>query len=61
MDGSSVICPRHESYATRRSLVDLKEEKDIDSPFTHPKTSALLDTIKGQDDFERIAFLACSS
>jgi superfamily II DNA or RNA helicase len=40
-----------------RSIVDLKEEKDIDSLFTGPKTSALLDTIKGLDDFELIAFL----
>ena len=40
-----------------RSVVDLKEGKDIDSLFTGPKTSALLNTIKGLDDFELIAFL----
>jgi SNF2 family DNA or RNA helicase len=40
-----------------RSMVDLKEEKDLDSLFTGPKTSALLDTISGLDDFELIAFL----
>jgi len=40
-----------------RSMMDLKEEKDLDSLFTGPKTSALLDTITGLDDFELIAFL----
>jgi hypothetical protein len=34
-----------------------KEQKDIASPFTSPKTSALLNTISGLDDFELIAFL----
>ena len=40
-----------------RSMVDLKEEKDIDSLFTGPKTSALVSPIAGLDDFELIAFL----
>ncbi len=40
-----------------RAIVDLKEEKDIDSLFSGPRTSALLNTIKGLDDFELIAFL----
>lgn len=40
-----------------RSMVDLKEEKDIDSLFTSPKTSALVSPIAGIDDFELIAFL----
>ena len=40
-----------------RSMVDLKEEKDIDSLFTSPKTSALVSPIAGLDDFELIAFL----
>lgn len=40
-----------------RSMIELKEEKDIDSLFTGGKTSALLNTISGLDDFELIAFL----
>ena len=40
-----------------RSMVDLKEEKDIDSLFTSSRTSALVDTIAGLDDFELITFL----
>jgi superfamily II DNA or RNA helicase len=40
-----------------RSMIELKEEKDIDSLFTGGKTSALLNTITGLDDFELIAFL----
>jgi SNF2 family DNA or RNA helicase len=40
-----------------RSMVDLKEEKDLDSLFTSPKTSALVSPIAGLDDFELIAFL----
>jgi superfamily II DNA or RNA helicase len=40
-----------------RSMMDLKEEKDVDSLFTGPKTSALVNTISGLDDFELIAFL----
>jgi hypothetical protein len=40
-----------------RSMVDLKEEKDLDSLFTSPRTSALVSPIAGLDDFELIAFL----
>ena len=40
-----------------RSMIDIKEEKDLDSLFSGGKTSALLDTIAGLDDFELIAFL----
>ena len=39
------------------SMIDLKEEKDIDSLFTVGGTTALLNTISGLDDFELIAFL----
>ena len=39
------------------SMIDLKEEKDIDSLFTGGGTTALLNTISGLDDFELIAFL----
>jgi hypothetical protein len=39
------------------SIIELKEEKDVDSLFTGGKTSALVNTIRGLDDFELIAFL----
>ena len=40
-----------------RSIIDLKEDNDIDSLFTGVKTTALVNTIAGLDDFELIAFL----
>lgn len=40
-----------------RSMIDVKEEKDLDSLFTGGKTTALTHTISGLDDFELIAFL----
>jgi hypothetical protein len=40
-----------------RSMIDVKEEHDIDSLFTGGQTTALVDTIRGLDDFELIAFL----
>ena len=41
-----------------RSMIDLKEDKDIDSLFAGGgSTTALTDTIKGLDDFELITFL----
>ena len=39
------------------SMIEVKEEGDIDSLFTPGATTALVDTIKGLDDFELIAFL----
>lgn len=39
------------------SMINLKEEKDIDSLFTGGGTTALMNTISGLDDFELIAFL----
>jgi superfamily II DNA or RNA helicase len=41
-----------------RSIVDLKEDKDLDSLFTGKKTTALTAQIAGLDDFELIAFIA---
>ncbi len=38
-------------------MIDVKEEKDLDSLFSGGKTTALVDTIAGLDDFELIAFL----
>lgn len=39
------------------SMIEVKEEKDLDSLFTGGKTTALTGTISGLDDFELIAFL----
>jgi SNF2 family DNA or RNA helicase len=40
-----------------RSMIEVKEDKDIDSLFTGSKTTALVDKIVGLDDFELITFL----
>ena len=40
-----------------RSMVKLREDKDIDSLFSGVNTTALVDPIKGLDDFELISFL----
>lgn len=40
-----------------RSMIEVKEERDIDSLFSGGRTSALVHTIAGLDDFELIAFL----
>jgi hypothetical protein len=42
---------------TIRSMIEVKEDKDIDSLFSSVNTTALVDTIKGLDDFELISFL----
>lgn len=39
------------------SIIDIKEESDIDSLFSVGGTSALLNTVSGLDDFELICFL----
>ena len=40
-----------------RSMIEVKEAKDLDSLFTGGKTTALTHTISGLDDFELITFL----
>lgn len=40
-----------------RSMIEVKEEKDLDSLFFAGKTTALVNTIVGLDDFELITFL----
>lgn len=40
-----------------RSMIDVKEERDIDSLFSGGRTTALVDTISGLDDFELITFI----
>ena len=39
------------------SIIDVKEESDIDSLFSAGGTSALMSDISGLDDFELICFL----
>jgi hypothetical protein len=41
-----------------RSVIDVTDERDIDSLFTDGPTTALTQSIAGLDDFELIAFLA---
>lgn len=43
--------------AAIRSMIAVKEEKDVDSLFSGGRTTALVHTIAGLDDFELIAFL----
>lgn len=43
--------------AAIRSMIDVKEEKDLDSLFSGGRTTALVNTVAGLDDFELIAFL----
>jgi hypothetical protein len=43
--------------AAIRSMIEVKEEKDLDSLFSGGKTTALVNAISGLDDFELIAFL----
>ena len=40
-----------------RSMIEIKEDKDVDSLFSGVTTTALIDTIKGLDDFELVTFL----
>ena len=42
---------------TIRSMIEVKEEKDLDSLFSGGNTTALVNTIAGLDDFELITFL----
>ena len=39
------------------SMIDLTEERDIDSLFSGGRTTALVNTIKGLEDFELVAFI----
>jgi len=40
-----------------RSMIEVKEDQDIDSLFSGGQTTALINTIQGLDDFELISFL----
>lgn len=39
------------------SIINIKEDSDIDSLFTPGRTTALTDTLSGLDDFELVAFI----
>ena len=39
-------------------MIEVTEEQDVDSLFTHGPTTALTQAISGLDDFELVAFLA---
>ena len=43
--------------AAIRSMIDIQQDKDLDSLFSGDKTTALLNVISGLDDFELIAFI----
>ena len=40
-----------------KSILDVKDESDVDSLFTPGGTTALINNIKGLDDFELITFI----
>ena len=42
------------------SMIEVKEEKDLDSLFSGGQTTALINTIAGLEDFELIAFIVAS-
>lgn len=52
MDGYSMLLKD-----TIKTIVDVNDESDIDSLFHAGGTTALLQSIKGLDDFELIAFV----
>ena len=56
-DGREMVTYSHLLKQSIHSMINLKEEKDLDSLFSVGGTTALLNTISGLDDFELIAFL----
>jgi hypothetical protein len=56
-DGKNMAHQSELLSAAIRSMIDVKEEKDIDSLFSGGRTTALVNTIAGLEDFELIAFL----
>ena len=57
-DGADMGHYSHLLTEAIRSMIDVTEERDIDSLFSPGHTTALIQTIAGLDDFELIAFLA---
>lgn len=56
-DGRKMEIYSHLLEQSIHSMINLKEEKDLDSLFSSGGTTALLNPISGLDDFELIAFL----
>ncbi|GGI45826.1 superfamily II DNA or RNA helicase [Agromyces flavus] len=57
-DGADMGQYSHLLTEAIRSMIDVIEERDVESLFSHGHTTALVQTIAGLDDFELIAFLA---
>lgn len=57
-DGADMGQYSHLLTEAIRSMIDVTEERDVDSLFSPGRTTALAQTIAGLDDFELIAFLA---
>ena len=57
-DGADMGQYSHLLTEAIRSMIDVTEERDLDSLFSPGHTTALVQTIAGLDDFELIAFLA---
>ena len=57
-DGADMSQYSHLLTEAIRSMIDVTEERDVESLFSPGHTTALAQTIAGLDDFELIAFLA---
>ncbi|MFD3801677.1 UNVERIFIED_CONTAM: helicase-related protein [Kocuria sp. CPCC 205295] len=57
-DGAEMGQYSHLLTEAIRSMIDVTEERDVDSLFSPGHTTALVQAIAGLDDFELIAFLA---
>ena len=56
-DGADIRGPSELLSDAINSIMDTKEESDIDSLFRAGGTTALLSEVKGIDDFELVAFV----
>ena len=57
-DGADMGQYSHLLTEAIRSMIHVTEERDVDSLFSPGRTTALVQTIAGLNDFELIAFLA---
>lgn len=60
-DGRSMDKYSELLHSSIRSMIEVKEEKDLDSLFSSEITTALTNTISGLDDFELISFVVIRS
>ena len=56
-DGQDMSSPSALLNAAIRAMIDVKEERDLDSLFSAGPTTALAHSIRGLEDFELIAFI----